>query len=186
MASSLIISARGILDTLMSYLDTIKDKEERRFTAKLIDGLKIKVVGPEDFKSRLLDFINLVPSVSYRKGIVAKLHEVLSEQNNDTQTADTLQEEFDKKTKEVYDSLEEDPSDPQIDNPTHYQSMVKGLDIDAISCMRAAFGDNDVKAFCLCNSLKYIFRHMSKGGKTDLLKCKWYIDKYLELNEGSI
>ena len=98
------------------------------------------------------------------------------------QTAETMQEEFDKKAKEVYDSLEEDPSDPQIDNPTHYQSMVAGLDIDAISCMRAAFGDEAVANFCICNAMKYLFRFKSKGGNQDLLKCEWYIDKYLELN----
>ena len=97
------------------------------------------------------------------------------------QTAETMQEKFDKKQKEIYDSLEEDLGDPQIDNPTHYQSMVAGLDIDAISCMRAAFGDNDVKAFCLCNSMKYIFRSSTKGQNQSIAKAIWYLNKFLEL-----
>ena len=85
------------------------------------------------------------------------------------------------KQQQVYDSLEEDIDNPQIDNPTHYQSMVAGLDIDAISCMRAAFGDNDVKAFCLCNSMKYIFRSSSKGQNQSIAKAIWYLNKFLEL-----
>ena len=97
------------------------------------------------------------------------------------QTAGTMQKEFDKQQKKVYEDLEEDIDNPQIDNPTHYQSMVAGLDIDAITCMRAAFGDNDVKAFCLCNSLKYIFRSSSKGQNQSIAKAIWYLNKFLEL-----
>ncbi len=74
-----------------------------------------------------------------------------------------------------------DPDNNQVDNPLHYQSYVKELNVDAITCMRAAFGDDAVQNFCICNALKYLYRHQSKGGKTDILKCKWYIDKYLEL-----
>ena len=62
-----------------------------------------------------------------------------------------------------------------------YSDMVAGLDIDAISCMRAAFGDNDVKAFCLCNSMKYIFRSSSKGQNQSIAKAIWYLNKFLEL-----
>ena len=68
-----------------------------------------------------------------------------------------------------------------VEHPVHYQSYIKGLNIEAIDCMRAAFGDDCVKGFCICNAQKYLYRHQSKGGRTDILKCKWYIDKYLEL-----
>lgn len=68
-----------------------------------------------------------------------------------------------------------------VNNPYHYQSYVKGLDIDAISCMRAAYGDEDVKSFCLCNALKYLFRCYSKGRNEDIKKCQWYLDKFMEL-----
>jgi hypothetical protein len=49
--------------------------------------------------------------------------------------------------------------------------------------MRAAFGDDDVKAFCVCNALKYVYRHKSKGEDTDIQKAIWYLNKYLELNK---
>ena len=73
--------------------------------------------------------------------------------------------------------------DNMVNNPIHYQSMAKDLNIDAISCMRAAFGDEEVAGFCICNALKYIYRHQSKNGKTDILKAIWYLNKYLELNK---
>ena len=93
----------------------------------------------------------------------------------------TTQEEFDKKQKEIYESLEEDLDCPKIDNPTHYQSIDAEVDIDAITCMRAAFGKDDVKSFCLCNAMKYIFRSSSKGKNTDIGKAVWYLNKFLEL-----
>lgn len=70
-----------------------------------------------------------------------------------------------------------------VNNPVHYQSMVKGLSIDAITCMRAAFGDESVIDFCICNALKYIYRHQSKNGKQDIQKAIWYLNKYLELSK---
>lgn len=73
-------------------------------------------------------------------------------------------------------------SGDMVNHPSHYQSMSKGVDIECIDAMRAAFGDECVQAFCICNAFKYLFRHRSKGGKIDLLKSKWYIDKYLELD----
>lgn len=76
-----------------------------------------------------------------------------------------------------------DGVDDQVNNPSHYQSMVPDLNIDAISCMRAAFGDDEVASFCICNALKYIFRHRSKNGKQDIEKAIWYLRKYLELNK---
>lgn len=70
-----------------------------------------------------------------------------------------------------------------VNNPVHYQSMVKDLNIDAISCMRAAFGDESVIDFCICNALKYIYRNPNKNGKQDIQKAIWYLNKYLELSK---
>ena len=68
-----------------------------------------------------------------------------------------------------------------IDSPVHYQSFVPGLNIEAIDCMRAAFGNEDVKSFCLCNALKYVFRCYSKGKNADIAKAQWYLNKFMEL-----
>lgn len=74
-----------------------------------------------------------------------------------------------------------DPDNNSINHPLHYQSCNKEIDIDAITCMRAAFGDEKVKAFCLCNAMKYIFRSQLKGQNTDINKTIWYLNKFLEL-----
>lgn len=83
----------------------------------------------------------------------------------------------------VEEELEQYPDNDMVNSPYHYTSYVKGLNIEAIDCMRAAFGDEDVKAFCTCNALKYIYRHKSKGGNLDIQKAIWYLNKYLELNK---
>lgn len=94
-----------------------------------------------------------------------------------------MQEEFDKTQKKVYDDLEEDLGNPKIDNPTHYQSFNTQINIDCITAMRAAFGDDEVATFCKLNAFKYNWRAQSKGGKTDIAKAIWYLNKYLELNK---
>ena len=95
----------------------------------------------------------------------------------------TIQEAFDKKQKEILDSLENDLGNPQIDNPTHYQSYNPEINIDCITAMRAAFGDNEVSIFCKLNAFKYNWRASSKGQNTDIGKAIWYLNKYLELNK---
>ena len=68
-----------------------------------------------------------------------------------------------------------------INSPSHYNGRVDGKNIEAIDVMRAAFGDEDVKSFCLCNSLKYLFRCYYKGRNADVAKAQWYLNKFMEL-----
>ena len=68
-----------------------------------------------------------------------------------------------------------------VNNPTHYQSMTANLNIDCITAMQAAFGDEEVKAFCKANAMKYIWRSSSKGKNESIKKAIWYLDKFLEL-----
>lgn len=74
-------------------------------------------------------------------------------------------------------------NDDMVNNPSHYQSMTGGLNIDCITAMRAAFGDDVVTDFCICNAFKYVWRHQSKNGKQDIEKAVWYLNKYLELDK---
>ena len=45
--------------------------------------------------------------------------------------------------------------------------------------MQAAFGDEAVKYFCLCNAFKYLWRHRNKNGVEDLKKCRWYLNRLI-------
>lgn len=83
--------------------------------------------------------------------------------------------------KEDLKELVDEDGQSIINSPIHYQSFVPGLNIEAIDCMRAAFGNEDVKSFCLCNALKYVFRCYSKGKNADIAKAQWYLNKFMEL-----
>ena len=76
---------------------------------------------------------------------------------------------------EVYDKND------MVNNPSHYQSMTKDLNIDCITAMRAAFGDYETAIFCKLNAFKYVWRASSKNGNEDINKAFWYLKKYSEL-----
>ena len=76
---------------------------------------------------------------------------------------------------EVYDEND------KVNNPSHYQSMMKDPNIDCITAMRAAFGDYETAVFCKLNAFKYVWRASSKNGNEDIQKAIWYLNKYLEL-----
>lgn len=68
-----------------------------------------------------------------------------------------------------------------VNHPPHYESGK----FECIDVMRETQGDGAVMDFCICNALKYIYRHRNKNGIEDIRKAKWYIDKYLEIVDGA-
>ena len=67
-----------------------------------------------------------------------------------------------------------------VERPQHYAST----SIECIDAMRETQGDEAVKAFCVCNAFKYLWRHNSKNGDEDIKKANWYLNKAVELMEG--
>lgn len=67
-----------------------------------------------------------------------------------------------------------------INHPTHYNAGNN----ECIEVMEETQGTDAVMGFCLCNACKYLYRHKFKNGVEDIRKAKWYIDKYLQLNDG--
>ena len=64
----------------------------------------------------------------------------------------------------------------QVTHPAHYTAG--GVEcIDAIAA--APTGREGMEAVCTANVLKYVWRWKMKGGKTDLEKAKWYLDRLL-------
>nr|DAF06626.1 MAG TPA: nucelotide kinase [Caudoviricetes sp.] len=77
---------------------------------------------------------------------------------------------------------EKDLVDVPLDNvnhPSHYETGK----IECIDVMLETQGEESVKAFCICNAMKYLYRHKKKNGREDIAKAKWYLEKYLELEE---
>lgn len=70
--------------------------------------------------------------------------------------------------------LEAVKPDP-VNSPAHCTSG----GIECIDAMQAAFGDEVVKDFCLCNAFKYLWRHRNKNGVEDLKKARWYINRLI-------
>lgn len=68
-----------------------------------------------------------------------------------------------------------------VNNPPHYASGK----FECIEVMEDALGKEAVMNFCICNAFKYIFRHKKKNGVEDIQKAKWYLKKYIELEENT-
>lgn len=73
---------------------------------------------------------------------------------------------------EVVEKYGEDVKPDPVNRPAHYFNN----GIECIEAMAAAFGDETVENFCLCNAFKYLWRHREKGGLEDLRKCRWYLN----------
>lgn len=74
-----------------------------------------------------------------------------------------------KETKDNYDN---------VNNPYHYTSGK----YECIEVMRDTFGDEKLKAWCVLNAFKYLFRCYKKNGDEDLKKANFYLN-YIIKNE---
>lgn len=64
-----------------------------------------------------------------------------------------------------------------VNHPAHYETGK----FECIDVMIETQGLQAVEDFCVCNALKYLYRHRRKNGKEDIEKAVWYLKKYLEL-----
>lgn len=63
-----------------------------------------------------------------------------------------------------------------VNSPEHY-TVGK---IECIDVMHNSFGTEFVKHNCLCNAIKYFYRHRKKNGLEDIKKAHWYLSHYIE------
>lgn len=77
--------------------------------------------------------------------------------------------------REVVEKCGEDVKPDPVNRPAHYTSG----GIECIDAMQAAFGDEVVNDFCLCNAFKYLWRHRNKNGVEDLKKARWYLNRLI-------
>ena len=66
-----------------------------------------------------------------------------------------------------------------VNNPKHYCTGT----FECIDVMKETQGVEATMDFCVCNALKYIYRHRNKNGVEDIKKADWYLKKYIELAE---
>ena len=68
-----------------------------------------------------------------------------------------------------------------VSHPPHYETGK----FECIDVMIETQGVEATKNFCVCNALKYIYRHKRKNGLEDIKKAIWYLDKFVDLEESS-
>lgn len=66
-----------------------------------------------------------------------------------------------------------------VNHPAHYETGK----FECIDVMKETQGIEATMDFCVCNALKYIYRHRNKNGVEDIKKADWYLKKYIELQE---
>lgn len=64
----------------------------------------------------------------------------------------------------------------QVNHPSHYTSGA----IECIDAIESATANlTGTEAYCTGNAIKYLWRWKQKGGKQDLAKARWYIERML-------
>ena len=66
-----------------------------------------------------------------------------------------------------------------IERPEHYTDG----NFECIDVMIETQGKQAVMSFCICNAFKYIYRASRKNGIEDIMKARWYLNKYIELSK---
>lgn len=67
-----------------------------------------------------------------------------------------------------------------VNHPAHYETGK----FECIDVMVETQGVEATQDFCVCNALKYVYRHKKKNGMEDLQKAIWYLNKAVELEEA--
>jgi hypothetical protein len=68
----------------------------------------------------------------------------------------------------------------QVNHPPHYTD---GGGIECIEAIEAQLTLEEYEGYLRGNCVKYLWRWRHKGGKTDLLKAQWYLDRLLLIQE---
>ncbi len=68
----------------------------------------------------------------------------------------------------------------QVNHPPHYTD---GGGIECIEAIEAQLTPEEYQGYLRGNSVKYLWRWRNKGGKTDLAKAQWYLDRLLTFVE---
>lgn len=69
------------------------------------------------------------------------------------------------------------PEVDMVNHPSHYETG----NIQCFDVILETQGRQAAMDFCICNAMKYIYRHRNKNGREDIEKAVWYLDRYLEL-----
>ena len=72
------------------------------------------------------------------------------------------------------------PSGDPVNHPAHYTQG----GIECIDLLQQNLTEEQFIGYLAGNHQKYVFRWQSKGGVTDLLKARWYLNRLLDELRG--
>lgn len=65
----------------------------------------------------------------------------------------------------------------EINHPKHYTAGK----VECIDAIESAVADlNGFEAYCVGNAIKYLWRWRQKGGKKDIGKAQWYLNRLID------
>lgn len=67
------------------------------------------------------------------------------------------------------------PANDVVNYPLHY---TKG-EVECIDAIRSACTTEEYQGYLKGCAMKYMWRYKMKGGSTDLLKARWYLDRLI-------
>lgn len=110
-----------------------------------------------------------------------KLKEENAQLMVDKYTMDFCKEGDKQALKEQMDNYIPQVEVDNVNHPKHYEGK-----IECINAMQEVLGKDGTISFCIGNAFKYIWRCRKKHETPieDLEKCRWYINKALELLES--
>lgn len=99
----------------------------------------------------------------------------------DKYTMDFCKEDDKLALKEQMDNYIPQVEVDNVNHPKHYEGK-----IECINAMQEVLGKDGTISFCIGNAFKYVWRCKKKHPTPieDLKKCRWYINKALELLES--
>lgn len=69
------------------------------------------------------------------------------------------------------------PQNDNVNHPAHYTAG----SVECIDAIEAAVqGLDGFEGYCVGNAIKYLWRWKRKGGKTDVSKAAWYVNRLSE------
>lgn len=80
-------------------------------------------------------------------------------------------------------TIEKSPviQEDQVNHPPHYTDSGG---IECIEAIEAQLTAEEYQGYLRGNCVKYLWRWRHKGGKTDLAKAQWYLDRLLTFTEA--
>lgn len=124
-------------------------------------------------------FYELCGSIGNTLSDCHKCSDFVSELCDKKSTADFTDEELDAALDELEKTIHGMNDFDAVSHPAHYTKT----SIECIDAMIETQGVEAVKAFCVCNAFKYLWRHNEKNGDEDIKKASWYLNKAVELYE---